>query len=132
MNLLCAEGLPGAEHLSIPEATATLDQWAAHVASETGHYLYKFRQNPEDPTNNSEASSRILTMVTVLQQDFHVRYNPERIQAPDFHDSRDLFLHGLLSPTLNPQPSTLNSPGGTCVSMPVLSVAVAGAAWATR
>ena len=123
VNLLCAEGLPGVEHVSIPEAIATLDQWAGHVASETDRYLYKFRQNPAE-YNNSEAYFRILTMVTVLQQDFHVRYNPERIQAPDFRDSRDLFLHGLLSPTLNSQPSTLNLPRGTCVSMPVLYVAI--------
>ena len=63
-------------------------------------------------------------MVTVLQQDFHVRYNPERIQGPDFRDSRDLFLHGLLGSSFNSQPSTLNLPHGTCVSMPVLYVAV--------
>jgi hypothetical protein len=123
VNLLCAEGLPGAEGINPVSARTTLDQWASRVGSETDRYLHKFRQNPAD-YNNSEAYFRILTMVTVLQQDFHVRYNPERIQRPDFHDSRDLFLHGLLCPTLNPQPSALNSPRGTCVSMPVLYAAV--------
>ena len=39
-------------------------------------------------------------------------------------DSRDLFLHGLLRPALNPQPSTLNLPRGTCSSMPVLYIAI--------
>jgi hypothetical protein len=128
VNLLCAEGLPGAEQLCAPAATNRLNEWAARVASETDGYLYKFRQNPAD-YNNSEAYFRILTMVTVLQQDCHVQYNPARIQAPDFRDSKDLFLHGLLSPSLNSrspnsQPSTLNLPTGTCVSLPVLYVAV--------
>jgi hypothetical protein len=123
VNLLCAEGLPGSEQLSIPAADAVLEKWVARVASETERYFYKFRQSPGD-YNHSEAYFRTLTMVTVLQQDFHVRYNPERIQAPDFRDSRDLFLHGLLCASLNTQPSTLNQPRGTCVSMPVLYVAV--------
>ncbi len=123
LNLLCAEGLPGAEQLSRSAAAGTLDAWAARVAAETDRYLYKFRQKPTD-YNNSEAYFRILTMVTVLQQDFHVRYNPERIAAPDFRDSRDLFLHGLLCPSLAPRPSPLTPPVGTCVSMPVLYVAV--------
>lgn len=123
LNLLCAVGLPGAEGLSRSAAAGTLDGWAARVASETDRYFYKFRQKPTD-YNNSEAYFRILTMVTVLQQDFHVRYNPERIAAPDFRDSKDLFLHGLLPSSLSSQPSTLNSPRGTCVSMPVLYVAV--------
>jgi hypothetical protein len=52
-------------------------------------------------------------MITVLQQDFGVRYNPARIFDPDFRDSRDLFIHGILF-----------GDGGTCASMPVLYVAV--------
>ena len=52
-------------------------------------------------------------VVTVLQQDFGVRYAPQRIYDPDFRDSRDLFIHG-----------TLFGSGGTCASMPVLYVAV--------
>ncbi len=48
-----------------------------------------------------------------LQQDCGVRYNSERIRAPDFSDSRDLFLHGLTQ-----------ARGGACVSMPVAYVAV--------
>jgi Transglutaminase-like superfamily len=52
-------------------------------------------------------------MVTVLQQDFGIRYNPERIRNPDFRDAGDLFIHGLLGEN-----------GGTCASMPVLYAAV--------
>jgi regulator of sirC expression with transglutaminase-like and TPR domain len=53
-------------------------------------------------------------MITVLQQDFKVHYNSDRIDAPDFADSRDLFLHGILGQKRQ----------GTCVSMPVLYVAI--------
>jgi regulator of sirC expression with transglutaminase-like and TPR domain len=113
MNLLCAEGLPGSDKIGIKEAITTLDIWTKRVSSETDRHLHKFRQNPSE-FENSEAYFRILTLVTVLQQDFNVRYNPERIQSPDFSDSSDLFLHGLLT----------GKRQGTCVSMPVLYVAV--------
>jgi regulator of sirC expression with transglutaminase-like and TPR domain len=63
---------------------------------------------------DGRAEASVLTLVTVLQKDCGVRYNPERIEAPDFSDSRDLFLHGLLA----------GRQQGTCVSMPVLYVAV--------
>ena len=49
-----------------------------------------------------------------LQEDCGVRYNPDSIYNPDFSDSRDSFLHGLMDPKR----------GGTCASMPVLYVAV--------
>jgi hypothetical protein len=113
VNLLCANDLPGTDKLRIKQTIAILDSWAKRVTSETDRHLYKFRQNPAE-FENSEAYFRILMLVTVLQQDFNVRYNPERIQSPDFSDSRDLFLHGLLS----------GKRQGTCVSMPVLYVAV--------
>jgi hypothetical protein len=112
LNLACAEGLDGAEALRPEDAMRTLDQWAARVREETERHLPKFRQNPGEYLN-SEAYLRMLALVTVLQQDCGVRYNPERIQSPDFSDSRDLFLHGLTQ-----------GRGGTCVSMPVAYVAV--------
>ena len=48
-------------------------------------------------------------LITVLQQDFKVRYNPARIASPEspepdaafFADSRDLFLHGIATPRAN-------------------------------
>lgn len=112
-NLLCALSLPGAENLDLPAANRTLDSRAKRVEAETARHLYRFRQNPAE-FNNSEAYFRMLTLVTVLQEDCGVRYNPERMQTPDFADSRDLFLHGLLT----------GKRQGTCVSMPVLYVAV--------
>lgn len=112
-NLACANGLPGADGVDEAAALQTLDTWARRVEAETARHLYRFRQNPAE-FNNSEAHFRMLTLVTVLQKDCGVRYNPERMQSPDFSDSRDLFLHGLLT----------GKHLGTCVSMPVLYVAI--------
>ena len=41
-------------------------------------------------------------------------YNKQRVRDVDFKNSRDLFLHGMVG----------GASGGTCVSMPVLYVAV--------
>jgi regulator of sirC expression with transglutaminase-like and TPR domain len=112
LNLACAECLPGTEALALADALQTLDQWASRVREETKRHLPNFRQHPGE-YQNSEAYFRMLALVTVLQQDCGVRYNPERMHSPDFADSRDLFLHGLTQ-----------GRGGTCASMPVLYVAV--------
>lgn len=112
-NLLVAKSTPGAGSIDVNAHLATLDAWAVRVASETDRHLYQFREKP-DEFLNSEGYFRILMLVTVLQQDCGVRYNPERIDSPDFTDPGDLFIHGLI-----------DGEGGTCVSMPVLYVAVA-------
>jgi len=114
MNLLCAVGLPGAEKLDINQGLATLDKWAAHVKFETDRHLYKFAQAPGD-YENSEGYFRMLMLVTVLQQDFGVHYNKQRIRDVDFRRSRDLFVHGMIG----------DDNGGTCVSMPVIYTAIA-------
>ncbi len=121
MNLLCSEGLPGAESLKLDECLATLDQWAEHVKSETDRNFHQFRDDPVK-FNNSEGYFRALLLIGVLQQDLNVHYNPAHITPPDspepdnlfFADSKDLFLHGLASLRAM----------GTCVSIPVLYVAV--------
>lgn len=119
MNLLCARGLPGAEGMDIEKELAVLDRWAAAVKHETERSMGKFLADPGD-YNNSEGYYRILALITVLQRDFDVRYNPERIYTPDFSDCRDVFLHGLTQGSTDEE-----HPGGTCVSMPVVYVAVA-------
>ena len=111
-NLACAAGLPGAESLDIDAKLAELDRWAKHVASETERNMHRFRSNPGE-YENSEAYYRALMLVVVLQEDCGVHYNPARINEPDFTNSKDLLLHGLIG----------DSNGGTCVSMPVLYVA---------
>ncbi len=119
MNLLCAQDLPGSEGMGIEKELAVLDQWAAWVKSETDRDIHRFYANPAN-YENSEGYYRILMLITVLQQDFKVRYNPERIYKPDFTDCRDIFVHGLTQGSTDEQ-----YPGGTCVSMPVVYVAVA-------
>lgn len=98
MNLLVATGLPGAEELKLDAALAEIDRWATHVRTETERHMYRFHQNPS-AFEDSEGYFRMLTSVTVLQQDFGARYNPDRIYDPDFRDSRDLFIHGLIGET---------------------------------
>ncbi|MBI5396096.1 MAG: hypothetical protein HZA91_12440 [Verrucomicrobia bacterium] len=122
LNLLCAEGLPGAENLVVERLLKTLDDWANQVRVATLRNLYRFQHRPEE-YERSEAYFRMLVMITVLQRDLGLRYNPGRIAAPTaadlnsgefFSDSKDLFLHGLLGERRM----------GTCASMPVLYVAV--------
>ena len=122
MNLLCAEGLRGAENLNVSNCLATLDQMAAHVKFETERHLYKFLQNKAE-YNNSEGYFRMLMMATVLQQDWDIRYNPDRIPQPGRHpepstaffaNSQDVLIHGLAR----------HDGKGTCSSMPVFYIAI--------
>lgn len=112
VNLKCALGLPYAENVSIARCLERLDRMARRVRLEPNRNLYRFHREPER-WGKGEAYWRACMMITVLQQDFGVRYNPRRIHDPDFRDSRDLFIHGILF-----------GDGGTCASMPVLYVAV--------
>ena len=115
MNLLCAAGLPGAEDLDVDRCLARLDDWAARVRRETERHLYRVR-DPQyaEHYRNSEAYFRASMLLQVLQEDCAVHYNKDRVRDVDFNDSRDLFLHGMVG----------SDNGGTCVSMPVLYVAV--------
>jgi hypothetical protein len=81
MNLLCAQGVPGAEKLDIAAALKLLDQFAKHVAAETDRHLYRFRKNPV-AFGRSEANFRMQMLGTVLAEDVGVHYNPERISGP--------------------------------------------------
>lgn len=121
MNLLCAEGLPGADNLNRESLLAQLDAWASRIRTETDLHSYRFRANPSE-FESSEAFFRLLMMTVVVQEDFKVRYNPARATASGadsaidgfFQNSRDIFLHGLLS----------GERTGTCSSMPVLYAAL--------
>lgn len=121
MNLLCAEGLPGSEDLKIDDTLATLDSWVQHVKSETDRNFHRFQETPNE-FNNSESYYKALLLITVVQQDFNIHYNPAHITTPDspepddsfFVDSKDLFIHGLVS----------SRAMGTCISMPVFYVVV--------
>ena len=121
MNLLCAQGLPGAEDLDVNRCLATLDEMAARVRSETQRHYYRFERNPAE-FEHSEGFFRMLMLAVVLAEDFQVHYAPDKIgTAADarmddgfFRDAHDVFLHGLAG----------SSHQGTCSSLPVLQVAV--------
>ena len=120
VNLLCAEGLPGAEGLDIGRALVTLDGWTDRVRAETLSNLHRFRDDPARFHGN-EGEYRFKMLVTVLQQDLGVAYNPARADPAEpaasfYADCRDVFLHGLTAPERHL---------GTCASLPVLYAAVA-------
>lgn len=122
LNLACASGLPGAEDIDQVSLLAKLDDWTHEARHQIQRNWYRFLADPAD-YENSPGYFHILVVITTLQRDLGVRYNPERVKDPkfqdpfcvdpDFRDSRDLFIHGIL-----------NGPGGTCASMPVLYTAV--------
>jgi hypothetical protein len=115
MNLLCASGLPGTEGVQqdIRAYLKQLDDWADYIRYETTRNLHRFNEHPED---NSLAHYKAGMLLTVLQQDLDVKYDPAAIKDQHFPytNSRQLFTHGLIeSPHI-----------GTCASMPVLYTAI--------
>jgi hypothetical protein len=121
MDLLCSQGLPGAETMNISNCLVNLNQWASHVQSETERNFHRYRENPAD-FYYSEGYFRMLIMAVVMYEDFGIRYNPDRITLPGqidsndrfFANSQDIFLNGLVE----------GQRMGTCSSMPVLYIAV--------
>lgn len=119
-NLVCACGLPGIAPLSIEECLDWLDVAARTVRLETQRNYYKFLASPV-AFNNSQAKFCMVCMVTVLQRQFGVRYNPKwkgltpNSRDPEGfgNDASDLFIHAII-----------DGIGGTCCSLPVLYVAV--------
>ncbi len=114
MNLLCAQGLPGAEKLDIRKYLKTLDEWAEKVRFNTQRYYHKFSQHRKD-YDDSEGEYCMMMLITVLQQDCGVHYSKERILNADYTNAKYLFIHGMIN----------DGNGGTCVCMPVLYAAVA-------
>lgn len=121
MNLLCAKGLLGAEHLDVTGSLAAIDQIATRARLETERHVYRFQRNPAE-YENSEGFFRMMMLMVVIAEDFHVQYAPNKMvnsanaKMGDgfFADSQDVFLHGL----------TGVKHQGTCSSLPVLYVAV--------
>lgn len=110
-NLQAATVLPGAERLSIPDAMSQVAQWTELVALGTERCL---RQDPALAGEPTEGHFRMLVMATVLQRNLGARYNLDFATGEyDARDSRSLFIHGLLEGI-----------GGSCVSMPILSLAI--------
>jgi hypothetical protein len=154
LNLVAAEGLPGAEGLDAKRCLATLNGWALRAKVETERHLYRFRHNPGE-YEHSEGYFRMLMLAVVVCEDFGVRYHPGRISTPD--ESLPLRRTGVAPVSIpsNPSSPAMISPSagadgarrddnffadsrdlflhgllgkrrtGTCSSMPVLYVALA-------
>ena len=122
MNLLCAKGLPSEQPLSIDAGMAKLQEITATVHSETARNLHRWTKRPQD-YQNSKPYYLVGMMVTVLAQDFGIRYNPAKISAPSMAELQDLSFYRntddvMLTGCLG------TSHQGTCASLPVLAVAV--------
>jgi hypothetical protein len=122
MNLLCAEGLPGAENLNVQDCLKKLDDLAATVKFETDRHYYRFREHPEQ-FRNSLGYYQMMILEQILVQDLGIQYNPDLAlpqmdgQVPTMAsgaNSKDIFIHGLLN----------GNHSGTCASMPVLVAAI--------
>ena len=46
MNLICAQGLKGAESLDVDSSLAVIDDWTGKVKAATEGRLYAFHQTP--------------------------------------------------------------------------------------
>jgi hypothetical protein len=113
VNLQAAVGLPGTERLDVGACRRRLDEWAEQVRHATLQWWPKFVAAP-DQFDASAARFRMIAMITVLQRDLGVRYDPTVITGPyDARDARRCFIHG-----------PLFGHGGTCSSLPVLYLAV--------
>jgi hypothetical protein len=122
LNILCAVNLPFAEDIDPSRLLNWIDDAAEAVRFETQRHWYRFTSSPEF-FNLSPGYYCCYYLLQTLQEVFGVKYNAARVidprfqdpkcLCPDFRDSRDLFIHGIIE-----------GPGGTCASMPVLYVAV--------
>lgn len=98
-NLLVAKATSGGEEIDVDQTLTVLDQWAQQAAEETDRLILQFYTNPGE-YNHSEGYYHILSFITVLQQDCGIRYNPARINEPDFTNPGDLFIRGMIGAEL--------------------------------
>lgn len=112
VHLACAAGLPSAGEIDVDRCRQRLDYYARRVQSFTETHMKQFRRKRWD-YNNSEGYFRILAMITVLQRDLGVRYNPAKIDDEVPLETADRFIHGALF-----------GEGGSCGSLAFLYIAV--------
>jgi len=112
VNLSVAQGLPLAGNFDIEALLRQLDEWSVLVERAISR-SWKRRSSAEY-SHLTGNQFRLLVMVTTIQRDLGVQYNlPFTDGEYDATDSRNLFLHGILA-----------GHGGTCVTMPVLYIAI--------
>lgn len=113
LNLLAASGLRGAERLDVEAYCHRLDQWAGLVRSATAKMLPKFHDHP-GRYGRTPGRFRMLVMFTILQRDLGVKYDLScAVGDVDYSSARSWFIHG-----------PMDGHGGTCVSLPMLFLAV--------
>ena len=78
MNLLCAKGLPGVADFDLAACLKRLDEWTDRVDTETRRNWHRFKDNPAE-YHHSEVEYRMGMLITVLQQDLGVHYDPALI-----------------------------------------------------
>jgi hypothetical protein len=110
VNLACAQGLPGAERIEVRGCLETLDRWASRVGQLTSRAA--FDRNPGH-WDHSWGIYRMHVMISVLQRQFGVRYNPGKISADAEFGLDESFIHG-----------AIQGEGGTCGTLPVVYIAV--------
>jgi hypothetical protein len=112
VNLACAAGLPDAGEIDVRRCSQRLDFWATKVRKFTEDYL---RHRPARVIGEEETEEyvRILCLITVLQRDLGVQYNPAKVDPGNPPSTPDVFLHGAIF-----------GDGGTCASLPILYTAV--------
>jgi hypothetical protein len=76
MNLLCAEGLPGAENLNVNECVTNLDQWAENLRWQIDRNFHHYVENPAY-FNNSTNFYKMVMMASILSSQFQIHYNPQ-------------------------------------------------------
>ncbi len=109
LNLAIVREIPACGQLDVARYRRTVDGWAERVKEETNRHWYRFERNPAD-YENSTGYFCALVMCTVIGQDFNVRYDLEDFS---FEQPEDLFVHGVI-----------DKRKGTCVSLPILYVAI--------
>ena len=121
MNLLCAEGLQGAEDINIQESLTVLDQWAEMVKQNEQKYSTQYFKNPQQ-YENSYKKFQAVNLGLTLKDDLKCGYNQELVNSGAmediqssrfFRNSEDLFLYGFIEKR-----------SGSCSSLPVLMVAI--------
>jgi hypothetical protein len=77
VNLACAAGFPGFEKQQHDACIGRLNHYARCTEHYTQKRMPEFREKPEF-YDNSEPIFRIVSMASLLQQVFELRYNPAR------------------------------------------------------
>ncbi len=112
LHLACAVGLRGWELVDVAACLRWLDEAARKVKSYTTLNAWRLQAYPERFAN-SPARFKAMALITHLQRDLGVHYNPDKIAPEAKFELQDSFLHGIV-----------RTGAGTCATMPVVYAAV--------